>query len=533
MAYSSTNACINLNQTTERVEGTIAGKVNDVKTNTDEIRATAEKIKEMILKFYESMKAGEEKQLAHENSIRVEQELKEQFGNYDAIRKTVMGVVRDFDINLVRNSTIQEMSEELWITSSRYWLSYALLAITAWVNDYKEVADSAVKECVRRNPQKAALFFCLMNLRFGRNDTARRWFKEYLKVLDPESMSQLDSILLQAYLSGLFGTARELESQANSVVQKWIRVLNGNPETQDRLVDMYYNYIANMPPAADCNYSALSDHSEAYPQIRISYQNVSKYERLIENVEGMNVELEEQTDENYKARVDKVLNDLISTFDEEEQKLIDEKKYYETIMLHNGNVEEAKVDYEEQQRVNANFNIGAQMIRWAVYSSSEEVNVHVRKFALQNTKEWYLKAVDKWNKRLQEELPLDYPLAIDVWKGVSNGRDGEMLETDMRNYYSQNKMSLCYFNTPNTAALIVAIAAIALAFVTLYSLIVAAGCIAFLAFRIIKASSDFPKRVNAAVDVLRACMIQLKDFRDYFDTEIQIKDRLVNDLNML
>ena len=68
---------------------------------------------------------------------------------------------------------------------------------------------------------------------------------------------------------------------------------------------------------------------------------------------------------------------------------------------------------------------------------------------------------------------------------------------------------------------------------TLYSLIVAAGCIAFLAFRIIKASSDFPKRVNAAVDVLRACMIQLKDFRDYFDTEIQIKDRLVNDLNML
>ena len=112
MAYSSTNACINLNQTTERVEGTIAGKVNDVKTNTDEIRATAEKIKEMILKFYESMKAGEEKQLAHENSIRVEQELKEQFGNYDAIRKTVMGVVRDFDINLVRNSTIPEMSEE-------------------------------------------------------------------------------------------------------------------------------------------------------------------------------------------------------------------------------------------------------------------------------------------------------------------------------------------------------------------------------------------------------------------------------------
>ena len=293
MAYNSVDAANQLNQITGTVENTISSQVKKVETTTDDIRKTNQKIKEMILKFYESMKAGEEKQLAHENSIRVEQELKEQFGNYETIRKTVMGVVRDFDINLVRNSTIQEMSEELWITSSRYWLAYALLAITAWVNDYKEVADSALKECVRRNPQKAALFFCLMNLRFGRNDTARRWFKEYLKVLDPESMSQLDSILLQAYLSGLFGTDRELEAQANSVVQKWIRVLNGNEQTQDRLVTMYYNYIVNMAPAADCDYRALQDYSGCYPQIRASYQNVSKYGTLVKNVEGTNVELED------------------------------------------------------------------------------------------------------------------------------------------------------------------------------------------------------------------------------------------------
>jgi len=533
MSYTSVDAANKLNTITGNIENIISGQVKKVETTTDDIRNTQQKIRDLILKFYESMKAGEEKQLAHENSIRVEQELKEQFGNYDTIRKTVMGVVRDFDINLVRGSTIQEMSEELWITSSRYWLSYALLAITAWVNDYREVADSAVKECVRRNPQKASLFFCLMNLRFGRNDTARRWFKEYLKVLDPEQMSQLDSILLQAYLSGLFGTDRELETQANSVVQKWIRVLNGNQETQDRLVTMYYNYIANMAPAADCDYRALEEHSESYPQIRASYRNVSKYRTMVENVEGTNVELEEQTDENYKARVDKVLSDLISTFDTEEQKLIEEKKYYETIMLHNGDVEAAKVDYEEQQSVNANFNIGAQMIRWAVYSSSEEINVHVRKFALQNTKEWYLKAVERWNTELQENQPLDYPLAIDVWKGVSNGKDGEAQETDMRNYYAQNKMNLCYLNTPNIAALIVAIVAIALAFVTLYSLIAAAGCIAFLAFRIIKANSDFPKRIEESVNILRTCMVQLKDFRDYFDAEIETKDRLVNDLNML
>lgn len=126
-----------------------------------------------ILEFRKSMENGEQKQLAHENIIRIDQIIKEQFSNHETIRRTVMGVVRDFDINLVRNSTIQELSEELWITSSRYWLSYALIAITAWVNNYPDVAKSALGECGRKDAIKTTLFFCLLNLRFGRMETAK------------------------------------------------------------------------------------------------------------------------------------------------------------------------------------------------------------------------------------------------------------------------------------------------------------------------------------------------------------------------
>ena len=236
MSYSSTAACQKLNNAIDNMQDKVNASVVKIEESSNMIRGTSEKTLSKISDFQSGMMLGEQKQLAHENSLRVDQELKEQFGDHDAIRKTVMGVVRDFDINLVRNSTIQEMSEELWITSSRYWLSYALLAITAWVNDYQEVAQNAVKECVRRNPQRANLFFCLMNLRFGRNETARRWFKEYLKVLNPESLSQIDAILLQAYLNGLFGTDKALEFEVNQVIQKWISILNSNEETQEALV---------------------------------------------------------------------------------------------------------------------------------------------------------------------------------------------------------------------------------------------------------------------------------------------------------
>lgn len=511
----------------------VSAGVVKIEQSSDSIRGTSEKTLSKITEFQAGMMLGEQKQLAHENSLRVDQELKEQFGDHDVIRKTVMGVVRDFDINLVRNSTIQEMSEELWITSSRYWLSYALLAITAWVNDCQEVAQNAVKECVRRNPQKANLFFCLMNLRFGRNDTARRWFKEYLKVLNPESLSQMDSILLQAYLNGLFGTDKALEFEVNQVIQKWISILNSNEETKEKLVDAYYHYFENMACARDCNYEPMKDHVSCYADIRKSFQDVSKYEIMVYNVECLNVEMEEQTEENYKTRVDKVLKDLISTFDEEEQMLINEKKYYETIMSHGGDEEAAAVDYEEQQAVSANMNIGMQMIRWAVYSSSDEVNEHVRRFALQNTRDWYLKALEKWNLRLQERLPVDYPVSIDVWSGVSNANDLEMLEADMRSYYNANKMNLCYLNTGNMAALIIMILSAALAFVTIYSLIVTAACLVFLLVRILKANADFPKRVESSVQILRACVFQLRDFRMFFDSEMRLKFRLVNDLRML
>lgn len=150
MASASYNAVNALNQTIDSFKSKLDVKMESVNTSTANMRATTDKIYDSVSKFKQGMIQNEEKQLAHENILRIDQILKEQFGDHEAIRKTVMGVVRDFDINLVRNSTIQEISEELWITSSRYWLSYALIAITAWINDYKEVAANALSECVRR-----------------------------------------------------------------------------------------------------------------------------------------------------------------------------------------------------------------------------------------------------------------------------------------------------------------------------------------------------------------------------------------------
>lgn len=534
MAGSSYQAVNLLTETIGSFQSKVDVKIHSVNTSTANIKATTDRIYDSISKFRQNMIQNEEKQLAHENILRIDQILKEQFGDHEAIRKTVIGVVRDFDVNLVRNSTMQEISEELWISNSRYWLSYALLAITAWINDYQEMAKNVLSECIRKDPVKASLFFCLFNMRFGRTPSAREWLFEYLKTLDPGKMQQESAVLLQAYLNGLFGTDKELEYHVNNVIKGWISELNADQSIAGELVHSYENYIQLMPPEKQCDYPALAGACENYGAIRQSYADVSKYGKLIARIEEADVELEEQTEANYRSRVDAILLQLISNYDEEELELKNQQAYFNFVIESDGQIDTAKAQYEEYQKVRTeDFNIGKQMVSWAVYDDADQTDVHVRKFGLQNTKIWLKEAIESWARTLQESLPLDFPLTVDTWSGVSNGEDQQEQVDNMEAYFHNNKFQLMYINTPNIAALIVLILSIGLAFLTPFSLVAAALAAGFLVFHVLRARRMFSMRVNEAVAQLNACMVELADFKQYYAEEKEKKAQVLSKLEYL
>lgn len=534
MASSSYSAVNQLNQTIGSFKSKIDVKIDSVNASTSSIQKTTDKIYDSVSKFKQNMIQNEEKQLAHENILRIDQILKEQFGDHEAIRKTVMGIVKDFDINLVRNSTIQEISEELWITSSRYWLSYALMAITAWINNYQEVASNALSECMRRDPVKASLFFCIFHLRFGRGDVAKKWFFEYLKTLDPTYIQQESAILLQAYLNGLFGTDKELEYGVNNVIRSWVSELNAHQEIADELTGSYQKYIELLPAPRQCNYGTLAEVCSNYGEIRQSYANVSKYEKLIAEVEALDVELDEQTDANYKSRIDAIMIELISNYDQEELDLKNQRAYFNFVIDNDGQIDAAEKQYEEYQALQGEgFNVGKQMVKWAVYDDVDQTDVHVKKFGMQNTKEWFKAAIENWGLKLQETHPLDFPLSIDTWQGVSNGEDQIEQVENLKKYYNNNKFQIMYVNTYNIAALIVLILSIGLAFITPYSLVATVLSLGFLIFRIVMAKKAFDARVKGAVECLNACMMELADFKQFYTENIDKKGILLSKVEYL
>lgn len=531
---NASQAISSLDQTINSFKSRVDVKVNAVNTSTASIQATTNEIYKNIEKFKTDMLHGEEKQIAHENILRIDQIIKEQFSNHIAIRRTVMGVVRDFDINLVRNSTIQELSEELWITSSRYWLSYALIAITAWVNDYPEVAKNALAESGRKDAIKTTLFFCLMNLRFGRMEAAKKWFYEYFKTLDPTMLQQETAILLQSFLNGIFGKDKELEQEVIQLIDEWISVINDNEQISNELLDAYEKYIANLNTPVQFTYQSVLQFCTNASEVEKSYKEVSKFGILLEFVKSLDVDAEPQDNENYKSRIDAILMNLISNYDAEELELKKQQEYYRFIVENNGVVEQAEAQYQAMEELENNqFNIGKQMLKWAIYDDSDQTDVQVRKFGFQNTKAWFKKAVDNFDAKLRENLPTQYNLHIDNWDGVSNGNDhAEQIES-LKNYFENNKFQNMYVNTPNILAAILLIVSAGLAFVTLFSLIVTVLAAGFLTFRVLKARKEYPLRVQAAVDSLNACMGELAEFRRYFDANRKMKDELLSTVEFL
>ena len=77
----ASSAINSLNETINSFKSRVDVKVNDVNVSTANIQATTNQIYTNIEKFKTEMLHGEESQIAHENILRIDQIIKEQFSN--------------------------------------------------------------------------------------------------------------------------------------------------------------------------------------------------------------------------------------------------------------------------------------------------------------------------------------------------------------------------------------------------------------------------------------------------------------------
>lgn len=541
----------NANQYLNQLNNTIGGftssvnvKVSKVNEITDTIKSNAQRTYDEITNFKQAMIENEQVQNAQENILRINQIIRERFYDYDEIRKTVMGVIMNFDMNLVRNKTVTELSEELWITSSRYWLSYTLIAISAWAANNRSVANAATGESYRVDKIKTSLFFCLMNLRFGRIEAAREWLCEYFNTIVPTDIQPETAILIQSYIHGLFGADKQIEYTVTDVVEGWIQQIDNDEEKAESLTQEYLKFVENINVQGTFKKDTLSRICSKTDEMEYAYHEALKYDVLMKKIEELDVENIILNAADYKARVDKILRDLVSNYDRDELELKEQQEYYNLIIENKGKEEIAERQFLAiLEQKNKKQDIGQKCVEWALYQNSDSVNVHVRKFGLQHTKSWLLEALNRWSSDFESQFVDEYPLQIENWSCVSNGDDAEEQEMKLREHLESNKFKIKFVNAFNIVLFIISVIALGVSiFMATTSLPLVPKLIPWAVFaipaiilliRCLTASRRFNRKVNQQLGILREAMTEIVQYRNTYFKNKEKKNILYSKIEQL
>lgn len=541
-----------LNNTANAFAQGVNTQANKMNNALNKIDTTVNNVDQKMTQLRKMIIEGEEKQLAHENVLKLEQRINEQLNSYLQTRRSVLGVIKDFDINLARGSTITKLSEELWMSSSRYWLSYAFIAISAWVQNNKELCQNAVKEALRRDTPRTSLFFCLLNLRFGRKPYEREWLRIFLESVDSAHPPRETALLIQAYLYGVFGRGDvQLDNIVQSTMNRWTSEISSDRELSAELVEDYGKYIKNLPTKKpnDIQSGTLFDHCANLGELEESYKSASRFGSALKRVKQLENAATANADGNFIAKIDKLLDDLVNSYDDEEMQLRNEQKLYKLIMEHEGDVEAAKKEYAQYLETfnEANANMGKQMFRWAVYPEGEDISV--QKFAMQKTKDWYQEAVRAYDREIRNEIPGNFKLSIDLWNDVTDGKDRDAVKKNIHDSFMAARSKEVIFTKRNIVlsalAIIFLIVGCAVAMVAqsqnwdwfFYGYI--AGPVLFVVFALIVILTTvlkvkgYPKRIEKAQQILDKCLDEIENYRDVIEKEFAVKDEVLKTLENL
>ena len=200
------------------------GKVNNnVKVVYKEIDNLAREFHDFVNLQKKANRLGQ----AETRLVKMRQELEKKYGHYDIVRRTTTGILQADDLGIVKRDTISNATEELMISTPGYWLAPCLVALAAWINDQKELADKALKEGIKRNDEKTSLFFALICRRADRKGACLKWTQRYLANQDEENLDRKTVIILDAFAGGLLGA--DTEGVISRQINDWLVHLEEKP----------------------------------------------------------------------------------------------------------------------------------------------------------------------------------------------------------------------------------------------------------------------------------------------------------------
>lgn len=358
------------------------------------------------------------------------------FSNYRTVRKIVQGMMDNLDVQMVSDQTITKSIEIQHLQTPDYWLTCVLISIMAWRNDDRELAERAVARAVQLDKKDSAVFYMLFHLRMEREETALQWFNVYqeceLKGSDQRTFLMLFSLISKTI-------AGQVDEQTRNEVFAFIqKVIDSNRKAagyrEEDILAQIEQYLVRLQPFEQPSFPLLKKHCGAFEELASIWLQAKNNLPVLEFIRKIVHVPPEQRNTFLKEYLD----ELIAGPNEVEKEVYDEIAYNEYVIRLEGEVEEAKRQFAEDQAKKANdLNLIAEMIDWIYERDREEVNGQIRLNLFTLTKGLQEKAVELHVNGYRSRRKSVYPVQIDGYTAEVDFKREEDACAGIADYFTE------------------------------------------------------------------------------------------------
>lgn len=469
-----------------RIGGQINGMyedVNQIQGSVNDLDIRLEALMNEFRVFVQTDLKQKELQLAETRLVKVRQEIKDTYGYYDEARRMAVGILQASDISLVRQDVVNNCTEELMLQTPRYWLAPCLIALAAWLNDNRDLAERALQEAIRRNDERTSLFFALVSRRASRFDATERWLERYLSIQDPTALERDMVVVLDAFACGLFGS--DSSGVCSRRLQEWVGELSNRAGFVESQRQQWVEAFKSKMVALDNqDFPYLRKYSPTWPQMQKAMESAHLHKILKDHFTSV-LSGDVSPSQSLAQKLDEILDKLVTNFDTEELPLRRDERLFSLIVECDGDRGLAQQKMTAEKSLDEYVSFTQLLTNAAMQPETTGASLATQRLSVALSKDWIESGYQDLTAQIRSAVPTDIELSINDWTGVTrNGENEQSLLETMQAFIAewyQNASEKYQFGQSQYAVL-AAIGAIALITVVnsawmffLFALVGAAG----------------------------------------------------------
>ena len=428
------NRVVELEKTNEELRA----EVKAMSQSLDEAKA---ELKELAERFSVMMSEHANSNLLEQavsELERVRTEIDDQFGDYNLTRELMIEILKASDMDEIREKTVSRVTRDLMKSTKDYWLAPCLVAVAAWIDDDRELAEKAIARAVKRNEAKTALTMALICRRNHRIDTCYEWLALYFSKLKANDFAEENFVYIDAYENGIFGSDKK--HRCDAYIQGWleeIRICSAAFEKeQEQTWKEYFmtfkvdisDKFPELKKAAPDDFDKINN----YVGRILSYEKVKNYFNYV-----MNADLDLPA---LRASLDRNLLAIVSEYESVEEPLREDEEYWMAVSRYHGDTSIAAREQEERRKKKEaaggkRMNLAQQMTN-IIIDSNDNVSTR-KKTAITFMKDSISNGFNKYIEEGKNSFPNGITINVNGWTGKTvDGLNGEQLCADYDRYIS-------------------------------------------------------------------------------------------------